>query len=197
MAITIELRNYDDVLRGLKECKRNMAKGTRRGLHDLARRGAKTVVGTEVAKVYNIKSGEVKSKFTGYKVVGSVVLEGVRIDTYELEWKGHALTPVHFQMSALKRGTVKWKPLKQGGRIVLKSTDYPQFDAFVAKGLPWTRTPSTRAKKLAPGRWSGQPVEVVHSHLAVPQMIDNEKVQPHIEAEISKRLEAAIAKISL
>lgn len=197
MAITIELRNYDEVLRGLKDCKRNMAKGTRRGLHDLARRGAKTVVGNEVAKVYNIKSGEVKSKFTGYKVVGSVVLEGVSIDTYELTWVGHNLTPTHFQMSALKRGTVKWKPLKIGGRIVLRSTDYPQYDAFVAKGLPFTRTPGTRSKKVAPGKWHGLPIAKVSSHLSVPQMIDNDKVHPHIEAEISKRLEAAIAKISI
>lgn len=193
MAITIDIRNYNELMKGLTDCKKDLAKGTRRALHDMARRGAKTIVGTEVPKVYNIKKGEVTSHFSGYKTVETVSLAGVNIDTYEIMWSGESYTPTHFAMSVLKRGTVKWKPLKHSGRIVLKSTNHPQFSVFVAKGLPYTRTPLTKAVKRK-GRWTGLPVEVVRSHLSVPQMIDNEKVNPNIEREISTRLEENLNK---
>ncbi|MBQ9000534.1 MAG: hypothetical protein IJ087_01620 [Eggerthellaceae bacterium] len=188
MAMTIDLRNYDEVMNNLTNCKKDLAKGTKRVLNDLARRGAKTIVGTEVTKVYNIKKGEVTGASRGYKVVDSIALAGVTIDTYELEWRGRPFTPTHFAMSVLKRGTVKWKPLKASGKIVLKSTTYPQFPVFVAKGLPFTRTPGTRPRKTERG-WSGLPIDVVRSHLSVPQMIDNEKVNPNVEREINRRIE--------
>ena len=193
MAITIDLKNYDELMKGLTDCKKDLAKGTKRALNDMARREAKTVAGNEVTKVYNIKKGDVTGAFRGYKVVGTISLAGVSIDTYEVEWRGRAFTPTHFAMSVMKRGTVKWKPLKTGGRIELKSTTYPQFKVFAAKGLPFTRTPGTRARKTGRG-WSGLPIDVVRSHLAVPQMIDNEKVNPNIEREIDRRLEEKLNK---
>ena len=193
MAFSINIRNYSELMKGLTDYQKDMANGARRALNDMARRGAKTIVGTEVPKVYNIPKRDVASHFSGYKTVGTVSIAGVNIDAYELTWRGRSFTPTHFAMSVLKRGTVKWKPLKHSGRIVLKSTTYPQYPVFVAKGLPFTRMPGTRPKKTGRG-WSGLPIDVVRSHLSVPQMIDNEKVHPNIEREISTRLEESLNK---
>ena len=193
MSLEVKLSNYDDVIKGLDACKKDLAKGVRRTLNDMARREANTVAGTEVAKFYNIQKGDVTEKFTGYKVVDSIHLAGVNIDCYELTWKGRNLMPTHFSMSVLKRGTVKWKPHKKGAKEVLKHIDYPQASIFIAKGLPFIRLPYARAKKTQKG-WSTLPIDAVRSHLSVPQMIDNENVNPKIEKEIDKRINAKLNK---
>jgi len=190
MAITIEISNYNEVLRELKDCQKDFAKGVRRTMLDIARREIKTVARNEVTKVYNIKKGEVSAKFAGYEQTGSISLAGVSIPFFDVKFQQtRSFTPTHFQMTPRARPagrrsyTVKWKPLKMGGKMTLPSdTGFPVFlGSPSGVSLPWNRLGRQR-----------KPIEVIHSHLSVPQMIDNEKVQPHIEEEISKRVEKAL-----
>ena len=192
MAITIELKNYDEVVKGLKDCQKDLAKGARRTMLDMAKREVKTVARNEVTKVYNIKKGDVSAKFAGYDETGSISLAGVTIPFFVVKFEqSGSFTPTHVQMTpkarpaAGRRYTPKWKPLKTGGKVPIPSeTGQPVFLASPrGVGLPWERLGKRR-----------KPIEVIHSHLSVPQMIDNEKVQPHIEEEISKRLEKGLAR---
>lgn len=202
MAITVEISDYDNVMRGLKDCQKDLAKGVRRTMLDVARRGVKTVARNEVTKVYNIKKGDVSAKYKGYHEVGSITLAGVVIPFFEVDFESNrTFTPTHFQMTPKARPggrrkyTVRWKPLKTGGKGPLPSdTGFPVFLAAAnGPSLPWNRLQAKSWVKGANG-WSHTPIEVIHTHLAVPQMIDNEKVQPHVESEISKRIESGLQK---
>ena len=156
MTITIDIKNYDGVVKGLKDCQKDLAKGARRTMLDMAKREVKTVARNEVTKVYNVKKGDVSAKFAGYDQTGSVTLAGVTIPFFTVKFEqDRSFTPTHFGM------TPKARP----------------------GGLPWERLGKQR-----------KPIEVIHSHLSIPQMIDNEKVQPHIEEEISRRLEKGLAR---
>ena len=192
MSITIEISNYDDVIRGMKDCQKDLAKGVRRTMLDVAKRGVKTVARNEVTKVYNIKKGDVSAKYKGYHEVGSITLAGVTIPFFEVDFESNrTFTPIHFQMTPKARPggnrkyTVRWKPLKTGGKGPLKSdSGFPVFLASPSGvGLPWNRLSKRR-----------KPIEVIHTHLAVPQMIDNPKVQPHVQEEISRRVEQGLQR---
>lgn len=192
MSITVEIKNYDSVVKQLKDVPKDMAKGARRTLIDLARSGVKTVARNEVTKVYNIKKGDVSAKYAGYQETGSVTLAGVSIPFFIVEFsQDRSFTPIHFQMTprarpgGKRRYTVKWRPLKTGGKVALPSeTGQPVFlGAPSGVALPWERLGKNR-----------KPIEVIHSHLSVPQMIDNEKVAPHVEDELSRRLEKGFSR---
>ena len=170
MSITIDVKGYDDVIRGLKDCKKEMAKGARRTMLDMAKREIKTVARNEVTKVYNIKKGDVSAKFAGYQQTGSISLEGVTIPFFVVKFEQtRTFTPTHFQMTprarpaGARKYTVRWKPLKTGGKSALPSdTGFPVFlGSPSGVALPWNRL--GRARK---------PIEVIHTHLSVPQMID-------------------------
>lgn len=185
--ITIDFRNYDQVIAGMRGCQKELAKGVRRTELDMAKRGVHTVVRQEVTKVYNIKKSDIPKG--RYDETGSISLAGVNIPFFCVTYSGKTFTPVHFGMTpkarpaSNRRYTVKWKPLKTGGKTELKSDR--GFPVFLAAprgvALPWSRIGKQR-----------KPIEVIRTHLAVPQTIDNEKVQPNIEAEIAKRIEQGL-----
>lgn len=192
MTITIDIKNYDGVVKGLKDCQKDLAKGARRTMLDMAKREVKTVARNEVTKVYNVKKGDVSAKFAGYDQTGSVTLAGVTIPFFTVKFEqDRSFTPTHFGMTpkarpgGRRRYVPKWKPLKAGGKVPIPSeTGQPVFLASPrGASLPWERLGKQR-----------KPIEVIHSHLSIPQMIDNEKVQPHIEEEISRRLEKGLAR---
>ena len=192
MAITIELKNYDAVVRELKDCPKDLAKGARRTMIDMAKREVKTVARNEVTKVYNIKKSDVSEKLDHYDETGRMKLSGVDIPFFVVEFQqDKSYTPLHFQMTPRERPasgrryTPKWKPLKSGGKVPIPSeTGQPVFLASRhGVSLPWERLGKRR-----------MPIEVIHSHMSVPQMIDNEKVQPHIEEELSRRMEKGLAR---
>lgn len=199
MAITVEISNYDDVIEGMKDCQKDLAKGVKKAMNDMARRETHTVVKREVAKVYNVKQADVTGSpgrtKPWYEEIGSITLAGVKIPFYKLSYRGRGLTPVHFKMKPKVRpsgsngGGVTWQPLKSGGRIPLTPLGQPAASApFVGSrrgtSLPWVR------------RWpSRKPIDVVRTHLSVPQMVDNDKVQPFIQQEIDRRIEKKLNEI--
>ena len=156
---------------------------------DIRNYGVHTVVRNEVTKVYNIKKSDIPKGH--YDETGSISLAGVTIPFFAIEYSGRTFTPTHFGMTpkarpaSRRRYTVQWKPLKAGGKIPLRSqSGLPVFLAAPSGvTLPWNRLGKQR-----------KPIEVIRTHLAVPQMIDNEKVQPNIEAEISRRIEQGLGR---
>ena len=195
--ITIELRNYEGVMRGLKECKRDLAKKARKALVQVGTRGAKTAAQQEVRKVYNVTVSDVNSRFH-YKESGGVTLEGIRIPTYQLEWKqDRSFTPGHasFKMKPRSRPSgrgayaVTFSPLKGAVSSVGSTSGFPVFvqSANGSPVLPWNRL---QAKTWLNG--GRLPIDTIPTHLSIPQMIDNEKVNPNIEKEIVRRLEKAL-----
>lgn len=183
--ISIDLETMDEVAKGLKGCQRELAKGARRTMIDLASRGVNTVVRNEVSRVYNIKKKDIEGGARHYKhESGSVNLAGVTIPTFDVVYKGRMLTPTHFGMTPKarpagnRRYTVKWKPFRAGGRRPLAGDgEQPAFlQASGDTAIPYQRTGKAR-----------YPIKAV-KRLSVPIMIENDKVSPHIEDEILKRM---------
>ena len=193
-SINIDITNMDEVVRGMKDCQKDLAKGARRTMLDLANRGVNTVVRSEVTKVYNIKKKDVESGARHYKQEsGSISLQGVTIPLFEVTYKGKMLTPIHFAMTPKKRPagnrryTIKWKPLRAGGKKPLVTSGEPGFLAPSGYSSGTPAIPFQRAGK------SRQPIRAV-KRLSVPIMIENEKVAPHIEKAIMERMEDGFNK---
>ena len=94
-SINIDITNMDDVVRGMKDCQRDLAKGARRTMLDLASRGVNTAVRAEVTKAYNIKKKDVEHGADHYKQEsGSISLQGVTIPLFEVTYKGKSIADV-------------------------------------------------------------------------------------------------------
>lgn len=193
-SINIDITNMDEVVRGMKDCQRDLAKGARRTMLDLANRGVNTVVRSEVTKVYNIKKKDVESGARHYKQEsGSISLQGVTIPLFEVTYKGKMLTPIHFAMTPKQRPagnrryTIKWKPLRSGGRKPLVTSGEPGFLAPSGYSSGTPAIPFQRAGKMR------KPIHAV-KRLSVPIMIENEKVAPKIEREIMQRMEKGMSR---
>ena len=190
--ISIDFKNYDEVVKGMKNCQKELAMGVRRTQLDMAKRGVHTVVRSEVTKVYNIKKSDLAKG--RYYQTGSISLAGVSIPFFTVEYQSSkTFTPTHFGMTpkarpaSNRRYTVQWKPLKAGGKIPLRG-DNSGEPVFITGGKGGVMLPFQRLGKRR------YPIEVVRTHLSVPQMIDNSKVQPHEEEEISRRIEQGLGR---
>lgn len=205
MAMRIDLKGYDGVMKELHNITRGGAKACRETMLDMGARksgGARTITDQQIRKIYNIKQADVTAKYKGHRETGSQTVAGISIPSFvvEFEQKG-TFTPIHFGMKMSGRGknkTPTWQPLKSGGQIPLKSSKgFPVFLAPHARGglLPWARLQQASWYKTSPGGgyrgtgWKHAPVEVIHTHLSVPQMADNVKVDPSKQTEIEKRME--------
>lgn len=191
--ISIDITNMDEVVRGMKDCQKDLAKGARRTMLDLANRGVNTVVRAEVTKVYNIKKKDVESGAKHYKKEsGSVTLQGVTIPLFEVTYKGRMLTPIHFAMTPKKRPannrryTIKWKPLRAGGKKPLVTSGEPGF----LSPSGYAGTPAIPFQRAGKKR---QPIHAV-KRLSVPIMVENDKVAPNIEKAIIERMEDGFNK---
>lgn len=205
MPITAEFLNYDDVVKKLHDVTRGGAMACRETMLDMGARrkggAARVITDQQIRKVYNINQADVNAKLKGYRETGSQNVAGVSIPSFVVEFEQRGTyTPAHFGMKMSGRGknkTPTWKPFKAGGQIPLKSSK--GFPVFIAapKGvaLPWARLQQASWYKTSPGGgyrgtgWKHAPVEVIHTHLSVPQMADNEKVDPNKRTEIDKRME--------
>ena len=205
MAIRVDVKGLDSVSKELRNITRGGAKAARETMLDMGARrkggAARTITDQQIRKVYNISQADVNAKVKGYRETGSQTVAGISIPSFVVEFEQTGTyTPVHFGMKYSGRGknkAVTWKPLKSGGQIPLKSDN--GFPVFIAapKGvaLPWARLQQKSWLKTTPGGgyrgtgWKHAPVEVIHTHLSVPQMADNAKVDPNKEAEIDKRME--------
>lgn len=200
MPITAKLQNYGEVMRGIAECPKDTAKAMKGAMNKMTRKsgGALTVAREEVTQVYNIPAAEVSRAFKGREQTGSVKIAGVSVPTYLVKFeqaKSYTPSPKRFGMTPTKpykrrrAYTVQWKPHKKGGKIPLASdTGQPVFANYSGQGnfLPWNRMGRERL-----------PINAIPSHLSVPQMIDNttQGVQPRVEAEVTKRLQAEFHRL--
>ena len=202
MAITIELKNYDGVIKGLWNCRKDLAKKASKAMISVGTREAKTAAQQQVRKVYNVSVADVNERFH-YTESGGFTLDGVRIPFFTLEWEqDKPFTVAHkkFGMKPNKpmygkgKSGVTFKPLKSGAIRVGSTTGYPAFVAIPKRGggiQPFVRTQHDSWIKIGKD-WHHTLIDMVPTHLSVPQMIDNEKVNPKIEADIVKRLEKAL-----
>lgn len=190
-SISIDVENMDAVVKDMRSCQRDLAKGARRTMLDMASRGVNTVVRNEVTRVYNIKKKDVESGARHYRQQsGSVSLAGVEIPTFDVVYRGRMLTPTHFGMTpkarpaGRRRYTVKWKPFRAGGRRPLASDgEQPAFlQASGGASIPYQRTGAAR-----------YPIKAI-KRLSVPIMIENDKVSPHIQDEIVKRMQKGFGR---
>lgn len=193
-SITIDVTKTDQVVKGMKDCQKELAKGARRTMLDLANRGVNTVVRSEVTKVYNIKKKDVDGGARHYKQErGSISLQGVTIPLMEVVYKGSMLTPIHFAMTPKKRPAgnrkymVKWKPFRSGGKEALaKSGEQPAF----LQSSGYSGTPAIPFQRTGAKRY---PINAV-KRLSIPIMIGNNKVSPNINDEIVKRMEKGMSR---
>lgn len=201
MAIRVDLANYDEVMRGLEDCPKDLAKGVRKTMLTMTRKsgGVLTIARAEIPRDYNIKAKDVTEKYRGYREGGGITLAGVRIPFREVEFQSRGtLTPARFGMKPTKRYArnrayaVTWQPLATGGRKPVPSeTGFPVFLAPNPNGggiLPWNRK-TAKSWRRRNGEWEHAPISAVHTHMSVPQMLDNAKVQPHVQREVERRLE--------
>ena len=108
-------------------------------------------------------------------------------------YKGKMLTPIHFAMTPKQRPagnrryTIKWKPLRSGGKKPLVTSGEPGFLAPSGYSSGTPAIPFQRAGKMR------KPIHAV-KRLSVPIMIENEKVAPKIEREIMQRMEKGMSR---
>lgn len=204
MTITVEISNYDKVMKQLENCPKDLAKGVRSITLGFVKRNKsggnsiKSIASKHVRKVYNISKAEFDSRTSDhYEETGSISLSGVDIPFFQIEFKSspnRTFTPIHFGMKpasrqGAKRGyTVTWKPAKGGGERRLHPPKGQVNPVFLAapRGvtLPWYRLGERH-----------KPIEVARTHLSPPQMIDNSKVQPNIQAEVNEKVQAKLDKL--
>lgn len=200
--ISVDVANYDQVCKELREVPKDLAKGVRRVNIRLAKSGVNTIVRNEVTRVYNIKKGDLNSESARhYDQVQTISLAGVAIPFFNVTYTGRMLTPKHFGMTPKARPgntppyvfgrkggrnyRVRWKPFRAGGREVLTADS--GMPAFLA---------SANNAELAFARLGSTPMPIeAIKRLSVPIMIENEKVSPQIQSEIEKRIEKELARI--
>ena len=202
MAITVEIKNYQGVLNELVKTRKDFAKCVSKAMVEVGTRGIKTAAQQTVRKTYNVTVADVNSKFH-YDESGGTTIDGVRIPFFVDRWEqDKAFTVAHksFGMKPKARKSrgraydVTFKPLKSGAVPVTSHTGFPVFIAS-PKGStqPYARTQARSWVKLGNG-WHHTAIDMVPTHLSVPQMIDNEKVQPKLEKEVNNRLEKALSR---
>lgn len=184
--ITIDLKNYDEVVKGLQDCQKDLAKAVAKAHKDIARRGLKTIAKRESSKVYNITQKDLGANLrTHYKEVGGMTLAGVHIPFYLIEISGDEIPAVKFGSKPTSRPkgkySVTWKPLRAGGDLPLKSKY--GTPPFIFHGKPFSRLGAKRLPiyeitKLQPG-----------------EMAENAQVSTGIETEVSNRVLKALSKL--
>lgn len=143
-------------------------------------------VSAAVREVYNISPSDMKSALEGKgRGNGQLQNEGNLVESVVLTYKGRVLTPTHFKMNPAQR---KPKPYRVSQEVFKGQRKNLPAGVFLAssggegsKQIPFQREGSERT-----------PIKSIKT-LSIPQMIENEKVQPLIQEKIdeglSKRLE--------
>lgn len=123
MGVRCEIKNYNVLKKKIKDMEKAPAK-VMTSLTNEAKKRVPGWIATEVTKEYGIKKGDI----TGNKV-GSIRVEGSKLNEVRVVYKGRALTHTHFNMSP--------KAPNPGGAYTLKAT--------IVKGQ---RTTLGKVKKL-------------------------------------------------
>lgn len=143
-------------------------------------------VSAVVRQVYNISPSDMKSALEGKgRGNGQLKIEGNLVESVVLTYKGRVLTPTHFKMQPKERSP---KPYRVSQAVFKGQRKKLPAGVFLASSggedstqIPFQRESSER-----------YPIKSIKT-LSVPQMIENEKVQPLIQEKIdeglSKRLE--------
>ena len=165
---TCMLSNYEELVKTLDNIAGVDAEKVIKKCTSDAKSRAQAWVSAAVCEVYAIKKADVKAALDGKgKGGGQLKVEGNLVESVVLTYKGRVLTPTHFKMKPTQR---KPKPYRVSQEVFKGQRKNLPAGVFLASS-------------------GGESIKT----LSVPQMIENEKVQPLIQQNIdeglSKRLE--------
>lgn len=183
---TCMLSNYEELVKTLDNIAGVDAEKVIKKCTSDAKSRAQAWVSAAVCEVYAIKKADVKAALDGKgKGGGQLKVEGNLVESVVLTYKGRVLTPTHFKMKPTQR---KPKPYRVSQEVFKGQRKNLPAGVFLASsgGEGSTQIPFQRESE------SRYPIKSIKA-LSVPQMIENEKVQPLIQQNIdeglSKRLE--------
>lgn len=178
---TCTLSNYESIVKTLGNIAGVDAEKVIKRCTSDAKSGAQAWVSAAVCEVYAIKKADVKAALEGKgRGNGQIQVEGKLVESIVLTYKGRVLTPTHFKMQPKQR---KPKPYRVSQEVFKGQRKNLPAGVFLASSggegstqIPFQRESSER-----------YPIKSIKT-LSVPQMIENEKVQPLIQEKIDERL---------
>lgn len=189
--VTGEIKNIKEITDYLLSYKKKGEKAMQRTASDLKKR-LPGPIAKEVAKFYNIDKAEINpnsTKATPGKSAVDIEVKGNTVATLALIYEGRVLTPYGHGF-VLKENKRKKKPsqiklkVKKGKEQTLKGRYGTAFMAPIKSGsdvrIPFQRVPSTNK------------IEAIRT-VAVPEMIDNEKVNAAIYERVAKIVNDRVA----
>ena len=143
------------------------------------------IAGVDAEKVIKKCTSDAKSRAQVWVSAAVCEVYAILVESVVLTYKGRVLTPTHFKMKPTQR---KPKPYRVSQEVFKGQRKNLPAGVFLASsgGEGSTQIPFQRESE------SRYPIKSIKT-LSVPQMIENEKVQPLIQQNIdeglSKRLE--------
>lgn len=209
-SVKMALKNYDEVMKHLEEMRKAPRKVLQRTVSDMKTR-APTWIAAEVAAVYKVKKTELKP---GKNSLGTIKVEGNKVDNIKIVYKGRVLTPTHFGMTpktpkqtyTLKAevvrgqktelGKVKKLTKKQRKKLVknltregTRNSDHSPIMLMSTGNKKEGGTNYIPFQRKSVNRGDIKAIKTI----SMPQMVSNERVAPNItrtlEENIGKRLD--------
>ena len=198
MGVRCEIKNYNV----LKKKMQALEKAPAKVISSVTNEAKKRVPGwiaTEVTKEYGVKKGEI----TGQKI-GTVRVEGSKLNEVRVVYKGRVLTPIHFNMSpkAPKPGgayTLKYKVADKTQSKVKKLTKKQRKALGKNFTRSGTRTSSHSPIMLMPAANGGhylpfqrkstdrKDIDAIKT-ISLPQMVSSKRTEEGIQQAINENL---------
>jgi hypothetical protein len=205
--LNTSVKDYQKLQRELDAIKGKSETALRRIVSD-ARERVPGWVATEVTKVYNIGSDEIKPGGGAgvKKSAGTIKVQGDTIDTIQIVYRGRLLTPAHFGMKpeAPTGGayTLKAKILKSGGAKTLSKVKKLTKKQRKNIGRNFTRQgtrnspqspymlQSNKGGGYIPFQRREQPGKMDHvmRTISIPQMVSSKRTKDNIDNAIAEKL---------
>ena len=199
MAVTFKVGKYAELKKQLQKTEKATETVIKRTLSDVRTR-APAWIAKEVAAQYGVKKSEVNSG-----KLGSVKVQGDRIETVEIVYTGRLLTPMHFGMTpktpgkgayTLKASIIKGqtttlgkvKKLTKKQRAMLtknltgSGTQNSERSPIMLMAPKGTYIPFQRKSK------NRKDVEVIKT-VSLPQMVSSDRTAPNISKSLTENLQ--------
>lgn len=184
-SFTVTCSGAEDIVKRLNKLENGGQTAIKKTVNDFMSR-APAWVSKGIREHYGVDTAAInEAKQQPRRGQSSIQVAGVQVDSASLIYKGRVLTPTHFKMKPTQR---KPKPYRVSQEVFKGQRKNLPAGVFLASsgGEGSTQIPFQRESE------SRYPIKSIKT-LSVPQMIENEKVQPLIQQNIdeglSKRLE--------
>jgi hypothetical protein len=199
------IKNYKILEKNLEQMRKAPRKVIQRTVSDMKTR-APTWIAAEVANVYRVKKAELKP---GNNSLGTIKVEGKKVDDIKIVYKGRVLTPTHFGMSpktpkpayTLKAEIIKGQKTQLGKvkkltkkqrknlakNFTKEGTRTSDHSPIMLMHTGNTKEGGTNYIPFQRKSTNRKDIRAVKT-ISMPQMVSNEKVAPNISKTLNENL---------